>query len=237
MDYDNLNAPLKAVGPVDLGKILLSIVPLNVVAKYSLVDVRLYGGWRSNGLLTTSAQRLLPTIHASSPSIISIAHAGATTRLRFTVQLAESPIWARERFTETFVKNRSLRKFRASQSPWQTCQTPSACGFDQILGVNHLSTCANATCTAKLGDILVRDEQKMVDTHVVADIAHHALATNAVDLVVVSSDTDIWPGVLLALHAGSALIHIHTQAGWRTQTHLMNTLPPRLAQKYLQLSV
>ena len=77
----------------------------------------------------------------------------------------------------------------------------------------------------------------MVDTLLVADLAHEALVQRVTDVVVVSSDVDMWPGVLLAAHSGCNVVHVHTKHGWRTQRHLINTLSTHTAPRYQQLSV
>lgn len=105
------------------------------------------------------------------------------------------------------------------------------------LRITQATACAVAGCGSTVGDVLVRDEQKMVDTLLVADIALHTFATGASDLVVVSSDIDMWPGVLLAVQAGCHVTHIHTKSGWRTQGHLMRTLNRSTGRAYRQLTV
>ncbi|KZC26355.1 hypothetical protein RhoFW510R10_07105 [Rhodanobacter sp. FW510-R10] len=77
----------------------------------------------------------------------------------------------------------------------------------------------------------------MVDTMMVADLAYISLVERAKNVVVVSSDTDMWPGVMLALRAGCYVLQIHTKAGWRTQTHLINTLDALTARFYEQTSI
>jgi uncharacterized LabA/DUF88 family protein len=104
-------------------------------------------------------------------------------------------------------------------------------------GLTASASCGNSGCSSQLGDVLVRDEQKMVDTLIVADIAHQVFKAMATDVVVVSSDTDMWPGVLLALRSGCAVTHIHTKHGGKTQQHLINTLGGQLNRIYQQMSV
>jgi hypothetical protein len=237
VDYDNVESRHTRAGPVNLAKMLVGIVPGSVLARHAGVTVRLYGGWRSQAKLTTSAQRLIPDIRAASPNIVTSTHAGTVVNLRLTVELADKPIGASIPLEETLVKNRELRKFRARGTPWPECANVGSCGLGNITGLTHAYACSTAGCATKLGDIFVRDEQKMVDTLIVADIAHQALAAKAADIVVVSSDTDMWPGVLLALRAGCSVIHIHTKHDWRTQRHLMNTISGQLGRIYHQLSV
>jgi len=237
VDYDNVESSHTRAGPVNLAKMLVMLVPRSVLANHDGVTVRLYGGWRSQATLTTSAQRLIPNIRATSPSIVSFSHEGATRNLRLTVELADKPIGASVPLEETLVRDRGLRKFRARSTPLPGCVNSVSCGFGHLGVLTHASVCGTSGCTAKLGDVFVRDEQKMVDTLIVADIAHQALVARATDIVVVSSDTDMWPGVLLALRAGCSVIHIHTKHGWRTQRHLLNTIGGQLAHTYHQQSV
>ena len=208
-----------------------------MLAKHSAVLVRLYGGWRERGNLTPSAQRLIPDIRSGSPCIVQLEHSGALHPFRLTTELADGPLGSGISLEETLVRERGLRKFRARSGAPAACASHSSCGMSTYRGFTQATACAVAGCGTTLGDFLVRDEQKMVDTLLVADIAVHSLTTGASDLVVVSSDIDMWPGVLLAVQAGCHVTHIHTKPGWRTQSHLMRTLRHAAGQAYRQLTV
>lgn len=121
VDYDNVEPGLTRAGPVSLAKLLIPLVPGAVLARHDGITVRLYGGWRSQGTLTTSAQRLVPDIRAASPSVVATPHAGSLTQLRLTVELADKPIGSSTPLSETLVKERGLRKFRARSTPWSEC--------------------------------------------------------------------------------------------------------------------
>jgi hypothetical protein len=237
VDYDNVDRIHTRAGPVTLAKALAAIAPPSILANYGGVTVRLYGGWREQSTLTTMAQRLIPDIRAGSPCIVSSTHNGKVSNLRLTVELAEKPIGMSSIFEQTMVKDRGLRNFRALRRPWSECANAGSCGLDNFAHLRSDTNCSNMGCSTKLSDIFVRDEQKMVDTLIVADIAHQAFVAKARNIVVVSSDTDMWPGVLLALGSGCSVIHIHTKSGWRTQRHLLGTMDSRLRSIYQQLSV
>lgn len=238
IDYDNLDVSLTRAGAVSLAKLLVPIIPISVLVRYDSILARLYGGWRAQGALTTAAQRLIPDIRAGSPTVIGSGQPSPNSRLRLTVELALGPIGVIAPLDETFVRDRGLRKFRARRSAWPECATPGAnCGLGQYASLSHATSCSTGGCSSRLGDIFVRDEQKMVDTLIVADIAQQALVQKAPDVVVVSSDTDMWPGVLLATQVGCNVIHVHTRQGWQTQRHLMNTLGATALRLYQQLSV
>lgn len=237
VDYDNVDRNHMRAGPVSLARMLVTLVPSAIIARHQGVSVRLYGGWRSNGVLTNFAQRLVPDISRQSPTVVSILDSGVALNVRLTVELAQGPIGSSTSLEQTYARNRGLRNFRSRSSPIPECASPFSCGLQMFSGLTHAARCSNSGCNSKLADVFVRDEQKMVDTLIVADIAHQAFAAKATDVVVVSSDTDMWPGVLLALRAGCAVTHIHTKRGLRTQRHLINTLGGQLSRNYHQLSV
>lgn len=234
VDYDNVEKSLTRAGPVSLAKTLVGLVPEVVLNRHDSVAVRLYGGWREQGILTRAAQKLVPNIRAGSP-LTHGKRLGMPDFLRITVELADSPIGSTTPLQETLVRERGLRGFRA-RSSWSECNNPASCGLGQFVSISHRTNCTTAGCTSSLANVLVRDEQKMVDTMIVADMAHQALTHKATDIVIVSSDTDMWPGVLLAVRANCQVTHIHTRARWRTQRHLIVTLG-RNSQYYKQLSV
>jgi uncharacterized LabA/DUF88 family protein len=237
VDYDNVEPNLKGAGPVSFAKLLIPLIPSMVIAHHSEIIVRLYGGWRTQGNLTKNAQKLVPDIRSSSPLFMQFTHAGTASRLRLTVELADKPIGSSTVLTETFVKDRNLRKFRVRNTPWPGCTSLASCGLNYFSGMTHSTKCSSGNCDVRMVDIFVRDEQKMVDTLIVADIAHQALTVKATDIVVVSSDADMWPGILLALQAGCHITHIHTKLGWKTQGHLIATLGSQTKKFYQQMSI
>lgn len=238
VDYDNLDRAITRAGPVALARTLAPLVPAGVLTVHDSINVRLYGGWRSQGAPTIAAQQLIPNIRADCPTVLPIRTPhGVTKSLRLNVELADGPIGSTILLQETLARNRGLRRFRARSLTAHECTRPSNCGLNAFLHASHQTECQEPGCSVRLADLLVRDEQKMVDTLLVADVAELALAQRSPHVVLVSSDTDMWPAVLLALRIGSNVIHIHTTAGWRTQGHLMGTLSTGLPGQYHQLSV
>lgn len=238
IDYDNVDSTLTQAGPVSLAKLLVPTIPATVLARYNTLRARLYGGWRFGGNLTNSAQRLVPDIRAGSPTIVNNPNGSPGKPIRLLVELAEGPIGTSVTLNETLARDRTLRRFRARPSPWAECPHPAgSCGLAHVASLAHNTLCSTPGCTTRIGNVLVRDEQKMVDTLLVADLAHEALVRHISDVVVVSSDVDMWPGVLLAAHSGCNVIHVHTKHGWRTQRHLISTLSVHATPRYQQISV
>jgi uncharacterized LabA/DUF88 family protein len=237
VDYDNVESALLRAGPVALARILVGSLSGPLLAPYDSVHVRLYGGWRSSNNLTTVAQRLVPSIRADSPTNVVADDGGGRKNIRLTVELAERPVGTSRNFEETLARERTLRSFRARSRPWSGCANTAVCGLSQLSSASSRSKCPDTTCGIAWLDVLVRDEQKMVDTLIVADMAHQVFVVRARDIVVVSSDTDMWPGVLLAVRAGCHVTQIHTKHGWRTQRHLLNTLDGASGRFYSQITV
>lgn len=236
VDFDNVEAIHRRPGPVNLSKMLISLLPSSLVSRYSAVTVRLYGGWRVDAVRTRLAQALVPDLQLNSPCMISVGKFGSAIAIRMRVELADGPIASRIILEGTFARDRSVRKFSVRNS-WPECANSNACGMIQFRSVSHATSCSQTNCNSALKDILVRDEQKMVDTLMVADMAHQAFIENAKDIVLVSSDTDLWPGILLSLRAGCGVTQIHTKTGGRTQNRLLSTLVGPMKNNYLQLSV
>ncbi len=120
----------------------------------------------------------------------------SSVSVRLSVELADRPLGWQSALNETLVKNRALRGFRANPQLLNECVDIPMCGMQPFFSLAPSTGCGNGACGAQLGQLLVRDEQKMVDTLVVADVAFQVFIHGSHDVVVVSSDADIWPGIL-----------------------------------------
>lgn len=236
VDFDNIDLLHRGQGPVSLAKMLVSLLPANLLHRYDTARVRLYGGWRSITGHTPAASSLYADIEANSPTPYTVQHMGQSKTIRIIVTLAHGPAGTRKIFPETLAKNRPLRHFRSVTTPWRDCGDHAACGFSVVKDGHNSTPCGIGKCTVRLGDILVRDEQKMVDTLMVADIAHETFVTKSNDIVVVSSDADLWPGIYMALNQGRFVTQIHPKSGWKTSTSLLATLDHAAEQGYRQFS-
>ena len=76
--------------------------------------------------------------------------------------------------------------------------------------------CPQLGCRTTPGDLLCRQEQKLVDTMITADLIHFAKIGQH-DLAVVSSDDDVWPGIQTALLYGARVTQVHTRQGQETR--------------------
>ena len=237
VDYDNVEINLRSAGPVSLAKVLVTAFPSRLLNQYDSIDFRLYGGWRNQNALTHVAQRMIPDIRMNSPTIVSNLRHGSLASTKLEVSLADAPIGWPTPLAESLVRERSIRNFWAVAAGPPECRAPTSCGMAAFRNIRNTTTCSDSACTTQLGDFLVRDEQKMVDTLIVTDMAYIAYARKSPDLVLISSDNDMWPGVLVAVRAGCFVTHLHTKQGRKTPKHLLQSLGGPLEKYYMQVHI
>jgi hypothetical protein len=70
--------------------------------------------------------------------------------------------------------------------------------------------CPDNSCARTVEHFLTRSEQKLVDTMLVSDLIHLA-STGESAIAVVSSDDDLWPGMLMAMLKGVQIVQVCTK--------------------------
>lgn len=235
VDFDNIDLPIKRGPLAPLIIQLVQAIPAQLVSACSDLDFALYGGWREGRRLTTAAQNLAPQIQAGFPMAFTLTGTPAAVQVR--VHLVFAPLCTPTSMLEgTFVRDRTLRRFAAKNLPWAECVLPGRCGLNGIMGIRHNTQCSAPGCGATVGGVLVRNEQKMVDTSMVVDIAYLCNQPTVTDIVIFSSDADIWPGVLLALSSGRRVTRIHPKLNAQPQRHLHGSIPQAARASYTELS-
>lgn len=225
VDHDNIDPALLRVPYHSLVGTLLTKFPASLFSSYGVADFRFYGGWYDNKGLTQKAQKIAPELARDFPRPYGVHDAkGAPIKLIVHAHLAASPLFApRETLYETYARNRPAREIRCAARPWTSCALPGQCGLQLLEAQFAVRCCKIPGCTIKFSDILTRDEQKLVDTLIVADVAHLALKLGRRHLALISSDTDMWPGILLALTYGCEVFQLHPNPKMRTPARLVAT--------------
>jgi hypothetical protein len=67
-----------------------------------------------------------------------------------------------------------------------------------------------------------RQQQKLVDTMLAADLIHLGSTSNE-PIAIVTSDDDLMPPVIQAVYSGAEVLHLHTIAGRSTPSHYAPT--------------
>jgi uncharacterized LabA/DUF88 family protein len=238
VDYDNLG-DFRAAKTLDaVVRHIESRIPDDFMQDISRLDVRLYGGWTTGRSLTRQAQSISAEIQANFPATTQrLDRSGNLVTRILTVAFARSGLFLpSEDLADTFMPRRSVRNIQVDPSGWRACARPQGCQLAPIESFFRDGQCAVGGCGVKGQDLLRRNEQKQVDTLLVADMAELALRQGAKRIAIVSSDADMWPGVLLCLTAGASVHQIHTSPGGVTKPMLMSNLT-RLGAAYKQTSV
>lgn len=178
-----------------------------VAAATSRLDVRYYGGWRGwNGVSnpTPTATSLSGEIQAQFPFVLR------NPNVTISGALAESLLCRPRQVLPHTLRHRE-------EPPRMTCHRPAAVGCSIVSC--SLSTlpdffanrqCPEPTCGRPIQDFMTRVEQKLVDTMLVADLIHLAVGGESA-LGVVSSDDDLWPGLIAAIDRGTQVVHLRTK--------------------------
>jgi uncharacterized LabA/DUF88 family protein len=238
IDYDNL-------GDFRTGKTFEAVlrhvesqIPDEFLEGIARLEMRLYGGWVTGRSLTRQAQTLSAEIQGGFPATTQrLDNLGnAVTRI-LSVGFARSGLFLpSEDLLDTFMPGRSLGSIKVDQSAWRLCAAPSTCPLTVVESFITGGRCQVAGCGVSARELLKKNEQKQVDTLLVADMAELVLRQGANRLVIVSSDADMWPGVLLCLAAGASVCQVHTAPGGTTK-HTLKVNLRRLGAAYKETSV
>jgi len=238
VDYDNLGDFRAGKSSEAVLRHIEARIPEQFVDGLSRVEMRLYGGWLNGRSLTRQAQTLSAEIQASFPATTQrVDKQGQLTTRILSVAFARSGLFLpSEDLLDTFMPGRSIGGMRIDQGAWRHCAAPATCPLSIVERFVRDQQCHVGSCGVTPKDLLKRNEQKQVDTLLVADMAELVLRQGATRIAIVSSDADMWPGVLLCLTAGASVCHVHTTPGGTTKPTLTVNLS-RLRPAYLETSV
>jgi hypothetical protein len=206
VDYDNV-PPQRSATLHRLVLDVIAAVPSAVSTSAARAHIRFYGGWDTfNSTATQRAQSLAAQIVGVLPLLLP-ATAARPQPLTVTAELARSSYW---------LPHFPLLDTYRPRNPGQTIRPvrPSSCGFAHCTLQHGLSIltayqCSPACPVSPLQSI-VKDEQKQIDTLMVADLIHSSMTTSE-PLVVVSSDDDLWPGIFAAISLRVPIVRMYTK--------------------------
>lgn len=172
------------------------------------VSVRLYGGWYHRQRMSHVAVQLSTQVQSGFPSVISVHQSGVIHRIRTQVVLALSlEIDPGTALTHTFRMRDPPSNVRAKALPFSSCISTNPCPLSAI---NHLlqhDACPEISCPVTVSDVLMRPEQKMVDTMLLVDLINLSLKA-PVSMAIVAAEDDFWPGIQMALFLGATVYHV-----------------------------
>lgn len=205
VDYDNLS---------DLDKSRDLIITINkLVTKLSSeevggknIQVRLYGGWYENNNITRKAQNLRIEIMRGFPTSATLSD--NKTNVIVNVELALSLLVdVRKDLFNTF-RRKGIPSGIGANHPNSIGCVDSSCPIINVYDFFNSGRCTRCT-TVRPENIIFRHEQKLVDTMLTTDLIDVAITNKKV--CVVSSDDDLWPGILYSINKGAKVYHLLTK--------------------------
>jgi hypothetical protein len=216
VDYDNLPIEATRKGLVYLADRILTSVSPAVDARQAM-DFRLYGGWDRNNRMTKTGQDLSVEMQSNFPKTLRKGQSHVVLNMYLAQALEALP---NKRLPNTF-REEPMRKIKCQTPSRVTCRNIS-CPIDPMAFFLNTGRCPVDGCSAEPSMLLSRNEQKLVDTMIVADMIH--LASRGESLIgLVSSDDDMWPGILCALNIGADILHLQTRTLIQTSMYLTQT--------------
>ncbi len=215
IDYDNLPRIEQKRGLLHVVTRILETIGSQRLSLAPRVRLKLYGGWLESNQLSPYAKRLIGQ-SGVFPRALSITDKAGTARVIVRVDMGYSlEIEPSFNLEDTFRRRGMPKGLSCTALPLTNCSNVSGCPVAGFHSLISNEVCSELTCTVPLADIITRHEQKLVDTMIVADLIHLATSRTP-EIVLVSSDDDLWTGIKSALLIGSRILHIHTIPGRKT---------------------
>lgn len=212
---------------------ILTAIGVARIGERQRATIRLYDGWYEAQSPSRVAQQVSADVQANSPHTVTLLDGAQTKRLIVSLELAYSL-----RSDPTVHLWHTFRP-KAPQSN-VTCKTPASVGctatpcplapMERFIAKRK---CPIAGCTLKPHDLLVRNEQKLIDTMMAADLFSLHLSS-ASEAVIVSSDDDLLPAIRMIAKNGTKVFHVLTRPPNASLAHYVSGLD---ASTYTQLQL
>lgn len=230
VDYDNISRVDRNFGLDFVVDKVLTTLSAQHLQPFHRATFRLYGGWYRKQRLTRYAQQVAASALASFPTVKTVVDGGASSKLIVNVELAYSiNVNPSFHLFHTYRPRQGHGGISCS-NPSRLCST-SGCRMADTYAAFNNNCCPDPGCSVDTGRLFSRNEQKLVDSMVVADI-FHAVSSGARAIAVVSSDDDMWPGIMTAVEFGIRVFHVRTRPG-----PVKNFYSGGMSRKYTSLTL
>ncbi len=208
VDYDNIPEHILRQGLLYLADRLFELVRPHVLDDTHF-ELKFYGGWYEQDKLTRRAQDMVLEL-TQFPYPVWIKGKTPPQLVRITANLAHSlEALPKKLIHSTFRQRPPARRFSCDDPIHHGCVT-RPCRLAAVAAFVNNKQCPENGCSVT-PRLLFRavGEQKLVDTMLVADAIHLSHGGERV-LAIVSSDDDVWPGIISARVVGTHVIHVRT---------------------------
>lgn len=209
IDYDNLSPLQKQAGVLDVVTRAMLQIPLDSVYERIRCDVRIYGGWYEGAQITRMAQDVVVQIQSDFPAIVRIPKTGiGYVRVLMNAELAVSLLQEPgHHLFNTYRRKGKPANIRVENPQVVGCADVS-CVLPMMKKLLRSGNCPKAGCGIKTGNLVYRDEQKIVDTMLSCDLIH-AARSDVSQIILVSGDDDFLPPLRTVLLNGVSAIRFH----------------------------
>ena len=217
VDFDNIPPLERTHGILNIVDRVITRLDENSLAA-DRIDFKFYGGWYDERNLTVLAQKLATEIAANFPRphtrIKEISPITVTASLAHSLEaLPKHILGSTYRVRETPPR----KKFHCPAPTTVGCTRAETCPLHHFRSFLTRGLCPESTCRRDIDPFFAQKrEQKLVDSMIVADLIFAAHRQDR-EIVVVSSDDDVWPGIISAMSLGTHVVHIETRNSERDQ--------------------
>ena len=232
IDYNNIHLTVRRRGLKYIAEEIARTLGATAVGKYRRLHLRLYDGWYRVQNPTPLAQTTSAEVQRDFPTTVTVpVSGGQPVRAVVAAEMAYSlhcdpntHIW------HTF-RPRSGQSNVACNTPTSAGCVSQSCVLSALPRFFSSQQCPDTNCSITPEDLIIRNEQKLVDSMMATDLMSLHLSSQE-ELVVVSSDDDLWPAIRLLLHRGHTIYHIHTKSTHITPSFYSQRIP---VSQYIQL--
>lgn len=194
---------------------------------------RLYDGWYELQSPSRTAQEVSADVLANTPHTVAISDGANVARIAIAVELAYSlqsdpttHLW------HTFRPKAPQSNLACRDPCLAGCQSLS-CPLQAAAAFITQQRCPESGCMITPANLLIRNEQKLVDTMIAADL-FFLFTRSARAVALVSSDDDHFPIIRMLVREGMTVYHVLTRPVHQSAALYLNHLDQN---KYIQLQM
>lgn len=233
VDWDNIEHGTRRLGLETIVEKIFFLISEHLDLDKIGKTVRIYGGWYDRDILSRSAQRLSSEINRSFPKRIVVVTKDRkfdfVAKCELALSVQSNPT---QPLMNTYRKRDAPKYLRARQQSEIGCSEAS-CPIPLISRFITRNQCTVSGCSKTFEEISYLGQQKLVDCMIVADMSFAAFNGER-QLVVVSSDEDMFPGIIQATYYGAQVLHVHTKKRRRSPNYYTRLFRSSYIQENLE---
>jgi hypothetical protein len=206
--FDNVPDSVTRKGPryvADRVWSSLEKIDASLTSDTSRLEIRFYGGWLGRSSLSPRGSALVADVQRDFPFIIR-----SKKPITIAGELAQSLLLLPRHPLPFTFRPRHGGQNIACLHPSKLGCIAAECPVVTVHEFLRDGNCPISTCGRSAETFLMKSEQKLVDAMLIADLIYLSTAGES-RVAVVSSDDDLWPGMLMAMSNGTNLLHVCTK--------------------------